>query len=223
MFNFSLPADEVLDVEPWLNVTWACQFAGSVPVDNTPTHVNPPTLQVNKSDMTPFSKQQVQQYTGRYGNFAYGNITVVGDDVSDDLFINFDVFTCQLHNVTSELTCQGQDEYWFLNMFFVAFDTDNAPSQFVDILFSAAEGLIRFERDLRQEDAPGPTDHWLECEDAISVGKDLKRINNQRSSNNGSLCYCEIMLRKTRYRESLSACAKFEQLPQVSENVETCA
>ena len=40
----------------------------------------------------------------------------------------------------------------------------NNPSQFVDVTFTVTEGSVRFERDLLFEDAPGPRDHWPQCD-----------------------------------------------------------
>ena len=109
--------------------------------------------------------KQVDQFLGQYGNFGYGNLTVMVDDILEELIINFDVFSCVVRNVTGEQeSCTGLDIYWFLSLWRVQFDEENNPSRFVDITFTAGEVPVRFERDLLFEDAPRPRDHWPQCE-----------------------------------------------------------
>ena len=68
-------------------------------------------------------------------------------------------------SVTEEReSCFGLGVNWFLGLWRVQFDDENNPSQFVDITFTIGEDPVRFERDLMFEDAPGPRDHWPQCE-----------------------------------------------------------
>ena len=112
--------------------------------------------------------QKVDQFLGQYGNFAYGNVTVVVDDITQELVLNFDSFTCAVTNVTERRdACLGVGIYWFLGLFKVEFDEASDPSQFVDVTFVVTEPPVRFERGLLFEDAPGPTDHWPQCEEVF--------------------------------------------------------
>ena len=113
---------------------------------------------------------KVNKYIGQYGNFGYGNLTVVADDVLEELIVNFDVYSCVVRNETDEReTCTGLGINWFLGLWRVQFDEENNPSQFVDVTFTVTEGPVRFERDLLFEDAPGPRDHWPKCEEIFPV------------------------------------------------------
>ena len=117
----------------------------------------------NVSD-TKLPYENFDQFLGRYGNFARGNLTVVSDDT---LTINFDIFSCSVRNVTEEVQiCTGLDPFWFLTLYRVQFDNENNPSQFVDVTFDKKEDPVRFERDLMLEDAPEHRDYWPQCRDA---------------------------------------------------------
>ena len=60
----------------------------------------------------PISKELIEQFLGRYGNFAYGNVTVVADDVTEELMMVFESFSCTIRNATHVTLCFGNDEYW---------------------------------------------------------------------------------------------------------------
>ena len=163
-------ADVVLDEEPWLIATTACTFPFPTllrkhkDVDITLTT----TLIYQKDKTLQKKKTRVEEYLGQYGNFASNNLTVTADDVTEELIINFDVYSCTVQNVTGEfLNCIGRDIYWMFSLWQVDFDEQNNPSQFVDVTFSLVESPIRFERDLLFEDAPGPRDHWPQCEEVF--------------------------------------------------------
>ena len=109
--------------------------------------------------------KKVDQFLGQYGNFGYENLTVVADDILEELIVNFDVYSCVVRNVTGEReSCTGLGINWFLTLYRVQFDEENNPSRFVDVTFTETEGPVRFERHLLFEDAPGPRDHWPQCE-----------------------------------------------------------
>ena len=158
----------VLDEEPWLNATTACTFPFST---SKPKHTDVDITQTAAPDRPkgkPIQKNKVEEYLGQYGNFAYNNLTVTADDVTDELIINFDVYSCTFQNVTGNIAaCLGRGDYWYMNLFRVEFDEENKSSQFVDITFSLLEGRVRFERDLLFEDAPGPRDRWPQCEEVF--------------------------------------------------------
>ena len=160
-----MTADIVLDEEPWLNATTACTFPfGSAPKENTKKDDVYATTPHGTKHVKPKYKE-IDQFLGQYGNFAYANLTVVADDILEELIVNFDVYSCVVRNATDERqNCVGIEPLWFFNLWRVQFDEENNPSQFVDITFTVGEDPVRFERDLMFEDAPGPRDHWLQCE-----------------------------------------------------------
>ena len=89
----------------------------------------------------------------------------MADDILEELIVNFDVYSCVVRNATAERqNCVGKEPLWFINLWRVQFDEENNPSQFVDITFTIGEDPVRFERDLMFDDAPGPRDHWPQCE-----------------------------------------------------------
>ena len=166
--NVVIVADIVLDEEPWLNATTACTFPFST---SQPKHRDM-DLAMTSTPHFPKGKAQkykrIEKYLGQCGNFAYNNLTVTADDVIEELIFNFDVYSCTAQNVTGEsANCIGRDIYWIFNLWQVDFDEQNNPSQYVDITFTPLEGPIRFERDLVFEDAPGPRDHWPQCEEVF--------------------------------------------------------
>ena len=58
----------------------------------------------SQSDMK-YSKltyKKIDQFLGQYGDIGYGNLTVVADDILEELIINFDVYSCVVLNVTEE-------------------------------------------------------------------------------------------------------------------------
>ena len=64
-----------------------------------------------------------------------------------------------------------------MDLLFVEFDMENTPSQFVEIIVvTPLEGRVRFQRDLHQDDAPGPRDHWNTREET-SVQTQVKITN----------------------------------------------
>ena len=114
--------------------------------------------------------KKVDQFVGQYGNFAYANLTVVVDDILEELVINFDVYSCVVRNATGERqNCVGVEPIWFISLWRIQFDEGNNPSQFVDVTFTIGEDSVRFERDLLFENAPGPRDHWPQCEEVFPV------------------------------------------------------
>ena len=166
----SFSADVVLEKEPWLNTTTACTF---------PFGSNKRKEQIDQTNDTTFSSdvkhdtlkfdghpsKKVDRFLGQYGNFAYVNLTVTVNDTLEELILNFDVYSCAVKNVTGEREdCVGLGIYWFLSLWSIKLDDENNPSQFVDVTFTPTEGPVRFERDLLFEDAPGPRDHWPQCD-----------------------------------------------------------
>ena len=127
---------------------------------------------------------QTEQLLGQYGNFAYGNLTVVQDDITENIIVHFDVFSCILilkqNNIS--YTCQPLDDYWFLpNIGDLLFDTTANPAEYVYVEFyDLREGKIRFDRDLAQNEAPGPKDHWPTCND------------EQTTSGNNGITYLSV-------------------------------
>ena len=63
--------DLLLGVEPWLNLTSACSFLP----DDPPAPLNR-TRSRNNPNLTP----SPSDYSGTYGNFGYGNLTVDVDN-----------------------------------------------------------------------------------------------------------------------------------------------
>ena len=113
----------------------------------------------------------IDQFLGDYGNFAYGNMTVVIDDITENIILEFDLYRCLARSQLGSndtFYCEGVGDYWWVDLLQINFDVANNPSQYVDIIFVALlEGRVRFERDLRQDEAPGPKDHWPTCEEVL--------------------------------------------------------
>ncbi len=161
-------ADIILDEEPWLNSTTACSFPEPFFQPSVSSQRQPKEKEENHHQnvgtSVPNEREPMEKYIGQYGNFAFGNLTVVIDDVTEDLVVSFDVTSCVYRNYTHFPMCYGLDEFWFLSFNAVYFDEQNNPSQFIDVQLSPDDNLTRFERDLMLEDAPAPTDGWPHCE-----------------------------------------------------------
>ena len=151
-----------------MNETTACTFPfSSSPVESTARHQDFDITMTSQSDLNHAKSKykKVDQFLGQYGNFGYENLTVVADDILEELIVNFDVYSCVVRNVTGEReSCTGLGINWFLTLYRVQFDEENNPSRFVDVTFTETKGPVRFERHLLFEDAPGPRDHWPQCE-----------------------------------------------------------
>ena len=143
--------DIVLDKEPWLNATTACtfKFGSDIGMEENDTDAR---TWLSTTDPTPegYRFTDVNKFIGQYGNFAYGNLTITVNDTSEELIVNFDVYSCVVKNVTGKSEgCLGLDIFWFLNLRRVKFDEKNP---------------VRFERDLLFAESPVPRDHWPQCE-----------------------------------------------------------
>ena len=159
--------DIVLGKEPWLNAITACPFKfGSdkgMEENDTDARTWPSTTEPTPEG---YRFKDVNKFIGQYGSFAHGNLTITVNDTSEELIVNFDVYSCVVKNVTEKSEgCHGLDLFWFLSLWRVKFDEKNSPCQFVDVTFDKKEDTVRFERDLLFADAPGPRDHWPQCED----------------------------------------------------------
>ena len=162
-----IAADIVLDEEPWLNATTACTFQFGSSTTERSTRQDLDLTMISQSDMKHgrSKRKQVDKFLGQYGNFGYGNLTVVADDILEELIVNFDVYSYIVMNVTEERqSCFGLGVNWFLGLWRVQPDEEKNPSHFVDVTFTVTEGPARFERDLLFEDTPGPRDHWPQCD-----------------------------------------------------------
>ena len=167
--------DVVLDEEPWFISTTACTFPDPFFQPDNNRGKNPKISDLNltaedsKYDRSKLPRMQAEQLLGQYGSFAYGNLTVVQDDVTENIIIHFDVFSCilMLKQNNISYTCQPLEDYCFLpNIGDLLFDTTSNPAKYVYVEFyDPREGKIRFERDLNQNEAPGPKDHWPTCSD----------------------------------------------------------
>ncbi len=128
-----------------------------------------------RANAKPVPKHLSEQFVGFYGNFGYGNVTVALDDVTSDVILQFDYYTCAARSILGNndtFYCEGYGDYWPVDLLLLDFDLDVNPSRFLDIVFFAPwEGKIRFERGLNLEDAPGPRDAWPECEQAFPEAK----------------------------------------------------
>ena len=169
----------MLGNKPWLNVSSACAFPPSQSSSCQSTKNEVPKskkalgmINVEKSSVP---KHLVDQFLGYYGNFAYGNITVLVDDITENVILELEVCRCLLRtrmHSNETFYCQGLDDYWFMDLLLVEFDMENAPSQFMDVVFlTPLEGRIRFERDLHEDEAPGPRDHWPKCEENLLLSQ----------------------------------------------------
>ena len=167
-------------MEPWFNATTVCTLGYRSFHKRMERAEEIQEMEQNDVDVTMTlpsdmnhdkpKLDKVFKYLGQYGNFGYGNLTVVADDMLGELIVNFDVYSCVVRNETKEREgCVGLGIYWFLSLWRVQFDEENNPSQFVDVTFTETEGPVRFERDLMFEDAPKPRDHWPTCEEIFPV------------------------------------------------------
>ena len=114
-----------------MNEITACTFPfGSSPVESTTRHKDFDVTMTSQSEMK-YGKskyKKVDQFLGQYGNFGYANLTVVADDILEELIVNFDVFSCVVRNVTGEReSCAGLRINWFLSLYRVQFDEENNP------------------------------------------------------------------------------------------------
>ena len=84
------------------------------------------------------------------------------------------------------------EDYWFLpNIGDILFDTTANPAEYVYVEFyDPREGKIRFERDLTQNEAPGPKDHWPTCSDEQATSGN----DGITSTSEWVAAYCTVLL-----------------------------
>ena len=87
--------DIVLDKKPWLNATRACtfKFGSDKGMEENDTDAR---TWLSTTEPTPegYRFTDVNKFIGQYGNFVYGNLTITVNDTSEELIVNFDVYSC---------------------------------------------------------------------------------------------------------------------------------
>ena len=161
--------DLALDEEPWLNTTTVCTFPHPwspwlpddelmqtiASLDDGPAHR---FTKIDQSSDFPYPSD-LTPYTGVYGDFYYGNVTVFSDD-SQSLFIHYGSFQ------PTRLVPTGNE-----NFFFGVPDAYDWPVRIATVEFGfSEEGLTQYDlcmaefdwppttfvRDLKKSDAPEP-------------------------------------------------------------------
>lgn len=140
--------DLLMDEDPWLNATSACTFP-------EPTKMRQRFKVMTLNSVTPKS---LTPYIGTYGNFAYGNITVML--MGDKLHLHYGMLgRWILHPGATEhyFNGEGQDHIWpksLIDVRFNGFDGGSAVSVEVPGLDSRAPPT--FKRGLAASEAPEP-------------------------------------------------------------------
>ena len=162
--------DLLLGETPWLNETSACEFPYktasntnlNVYVDLNDDTGDQDSSQVSESDITSIGSSYFAEdpsaYTGQYGNFAYGNISIRLEN-GDELHLHYgDIGHWLLQEISHDVYLGvGQDDLWSLNISQVTFKRkDNCPHQ-VTLTLESKDPPV-FIRDLRMSDAPPPPD-----------------------------------------------------------------
>ena len=161
--------DLALDEEPWLNTTTVCTFPEPwVPlpfaeelVQKIASRDDGPRHRFTKSDESsdfPYPSD-LTPYTGVYGDFYYGNVTVFSDD-SQSLFIQYGTLQpTRLEPTGTENVFRGiPDAYdWPLGFPLVEFKfSEEGLTQFDLCVVYVDDVATTFIRDLKMSDAPEP-------------------------------------------------------------------
>lgn len=103
---------------PWLNLSIACnspKFNTKYPEKSREALLDA-YIQKYTPKRTRFLKRDNNMYIGRYGNFAYGNITIYEEN--QELFMSYGpILSYKLEPFPFEnvFYCQGQGIYWYIN------------------------------------------------------------------------------------------------------------
>ncbi|CAD5112018.1 DgyrCDS1268 [Dimorphilus gyrociliatus] len=143
---------------PWLNLSIACESSKST--DNSQKNIRDTLLEDNRQHFSTkrsrFVKQDNQIYTGQYGNFAYGNITIYEEN--QDLFLSYGpILKYKLEPFPFEhiFFCQGQGIYWNANTVAEFRNIrDNKATEVLTLLEPNSPPV--FVRDRLMSEAPAP-------------------------------------------------------------------
>ena len=153
--------DTLLSYEPWINITTACTF---------PEPWGPPP----RAKMYPgffsdvFKRRRVtpdlplSEYAGRFGNFGYGNITVVHNSTDETL----DMFYGELGwwhlycKRGDDFAAEGLGDVWPRELRSVHFRSSKGSQDSIDEVVVSFESRLPpvFKRNLKMSEAPPPPD-----------------------------------------------------------------
>ena len=161
-----LIALHVLDIltgdSPWLNVSYACNdFPSSQNLEmfDIQQHLIKPTSKEIPKQVAPMSRPD-SDYIGIYGNFGYGNVTVVSGGQYSNITLFFGrtgVFELlPIEGDTFAMLSVG--EAWYLNLGFCTFSssTEGLPCDELVIPYLEITTPPVFRRSLKMSDAPPP-------------------------------------------------------------------
>ena len=192
-------ADLMLGEEPWINSSSVCQFdppqqtlkkqKQSKP--NVSTLLNQQKKNPSKLlDRFPGS-QSLEGYSGVYGNFAHGNITISANETSGTLFMEYGALSqWDLFALSDEgqFEAKGRGITWMIDISPVTFSKSKSSLEDYDLLRVPYESnsVPEFRRGLKMSDAPPPPS--LTCDDYTGNGG----ISNTRLSLH-SIFYMAVM------------------------------
>ena len=155
--------DLVMGFEPWLNETTACTF----PKPWITSQPKSPSAATEEFD----SARPLVDYTGTYGNFAFGNMSVVSEN--GQLKIHYGkIGRWKLSPLKEkdEFVGDGYDIMWPLSLPRIIFGEDKTNRKVNSLAIPKfnKESPVRFFRGLKMSDAPAPP---TECQDKKTTSK----------------------------------------------------
>ncbi len=190
-------ADLMLGEEPWINSSTVCQFdpprktmerqkLRAQARDFTKSSDSVPRSQPAKKDVSKLldsipGSQSLEGYSGVYGNFAHGNITISANETSGTLFMEYGPLSqWDLFPLADEghFEAKGRGITWMIDIIPVTFSKSVSSMKEYDLLRVPYESnsVPEFRRGLKMSDAPPPPS--LTCDEYTGNGG----ISNTRPS-----------------------------------------
>ena len=146
--------DLLLGYTPWVNGTDFCNLKRQGLLDDQIAQKRPEEKEYVKKEGTTFkhgtgqnTPKQLTRFEGRYGNYAYGNLTVYINQTSSNLMLRYGAALWEMIETSpGEFTGPGLDPFWYWTLDVVFEDGDPSPG--VTVLFEAQPSIPFFERDL---------------------------------------------------------------------------
>ncbi len=147
--------DLLMGESPWLNLTTACTF----PEPWAPVHKRKPyTFPQGDPNKVPL---EFERYVGTFGNFGYGNLSIVLNETSGLLELHYGELGLWDLVVIDDLTFAGKGKgyTWARDIKSILFESLSYSNQLnkVTISFESKDPPV-FQRDLKMSEAPLPPD-----------------------------------------------------------------
>ncbi len=159
--------DVMLGEEPWLDLTTACTFPApwvQLHAQHNNNNINTstgPDVTMKPKSTTPNQLQfNIEQYVGKFGNFAYGNLSLYESEQCMLMLAYGHVVWCLEYIGLNTFTGHGVDTFWPIAIPEVVFKSSVNDKTFDKVMLNFYYGdKPLFVRDLKIDNAYPPPDN----------------------------------------------------------------